>query len=149
MTNSEVHQAVGAYSAITGFKMSDKSRLNPVIMRKAALMTALYHEGMLHDREVGLIFNHERTTILHHRRHHEGNMFDEYYKHCYTTAVRIVRNIIPDPKVIKGPERSQIIFERLNEMRSFLKRGNVLRHVSYCDDLENYIKDLEIKAHLK
>jgi hypothetical protein len=149
MTKAEIHQALGAYTAIVGFKMSDKSRLHPVIMRKAAIMTALYHEGMLHDRDVALVFNHERTTVLHHRKHHEGNMIDDYYKHCYSTAVRIIRNIIPDPKVIKGPERSKVIFDRLNEMRSFLQRGNVLRHVSYCDDIENYIKDLEVKTNIQ
>lgn len=149
MTKSEVNQALGAYSAMTGFDMNDKTRLNPTIMRKAAIMTAFHHEGMLHDREVGLIFNHERTTVLHHRRHHEGNMIDPHYRLYYETAVRIIRNIIPDPKVYKGPERSQVIRDRLQELRSFLNRGNVLRHVSYCDDIENYIKDLEVKTNIQ
>lgn len=149
MTTSEVHRALGAYEAITGFDMKDKSRLNPTVMRKAAIMSALYNEGMMHDREVALIFNLERTTVLHHRRNHEGNILTDYYKYCYDNAVRIIRNIIPDPKTIETPERSKVISDRLHELRSYLHRGNVLRHVSYCDDIENYIKDLEIKAHLQ
>ena len=144
MNKSEIQTIIKTYGDAVGFDVKDKSRLMPVVMRKAAIMTALSQEGRMHDGEIAALFNHDRTTCLHHRRAHVGNYMVEYYRDCYNTATRIINNVSPRPtEAVRTISRSVIMHDQLNELRKFLDRGKILRYANYCEDITEYIKDLE------
>jgi len=149
MNKKQLKQTVEAYSNVTRFNINDKGRLGPTVMRKAALMTALHQEASMTDQEIADVFGNERTTVLHHRKNHVGNYMVDFYKNCYDQAYRIIRNVIPNPKTVEAPMRSDIISVKLKEMQDYFSRVNIIRYVENCEFVIDYIKDLETQIIIK
>ena len=64
------------------------SRKAPQVQARAALMVAMAH--YMTKTEVGKSFGRDHSTVIHHQRQHEGNLFSwEGYEEKYLLAVRL------------------------------------------------------------
>jgi hypothetical protein len=64
------------------------SRKAPQVQARAALMVAMAH--YMTKTEVGKSFGRDHSTVIHHQRQHEGNLFSwDGYEEKYLLAVRL------------------------------------------------------------
>ena len=85
-----INKAIDRYYEAIGLDRSDDSRKNNVSQARMALSNTLSWAGM-HNNEIAKKINRHRTSVIHHLKHHTGELKHWYgYKGKFNTCRLIV-----------------------------------------------------------
>ena len=126
-----VDKAIDLYYKSLGMDRDNDSRKNEYSQARMALSNALSLSGM-HTEEIAKIINRHRTSVIHHLKHHNGEL-----KHWYGYKGKFERC-----KMLVSPVLESVIANDNTEKLSILKasRDHLMNEITQVD---NRIGELE------
>ena len=126
-----VDKAINLYYKSLGLHRKNDSRKNDYSQARMALSNALSLSGM-HNEEIAKIINRHRTSVIHHLKHHTGEL-----KHWYGYKGKFERC-----KMLVSPVLEAVIANDSDEKISLLKasRDHLMNEITQVD---NRIGELE------
>ena len=128
-----VDKAINLYYKSLGLHRKNDSRKNDYSQARMALSNALSLSGM-HNEEIAKIINRHRTSVIHHLKHHTGELNDWWgYKGKFETCRLIVGT------AAEGGAESDSLNGVLESLRDELKKDISKMEVRLLE-LENFIR---------
>ena len=120
-----VDKAINLYYKSLGLHRKNDSRKNEYSQARMALSNALSLSGM-HTEEIAKIINRHRTSVIHHLKHHTGEL-----KHWYGYKGKFERC-----KMLVSPVLESVIANDNTEKLSILKasRDHLMNEITQVDN---------------